>query len=343
MDNETVLVTGGTGFLAGHCVARLARDGYQVRFTVRSVDKARQARSVLEAAGVPDTSLTFAVADLTSDANWAEAMAGCDYVLHVASPLPRGAAGNRGDVVALAREAVPRVLGAARDAGVRRLVLTSSFAAIGYGHPRNTERAFTERDWTNAESLSVTPYVRAKTLAERAAWAYAEQHSGMELAVVNPVGIFGPVLGPGTPGSVGVIKAMLDGDMPRTPRLWTSVVDVRDLADLHVRVMTSPKAAGERFLAAAGDAISFRHIAQTLRDHLGDQARRVPARDISSAYVRALAPFTPPLRQFTRNLDIVRHTDSSKARALLGWAPRSSEDAIIATARSLLDRGLVSD
>lgn len=341
MNDATVLVTGGTGFLAGHCVAALARDGYRVRFTVRSAAGAVEAQRSVAAAGAPAGSLAFAVADLTADANWAAAMAGVDYVLHVASLVPRGAARNAGDVVTPARDATLRVLRTARDAGVKRVVLTSSFAAIGYGYPKGTARAFTERDWTREESLSVPPYIRSKTIAERAAWDFAEREGGgMELAVVNPVGIFGPVLGPRLPGSIGIIKAMLDGDLPRTPRLWTSVVDVRDAADLHVRAMTSPRAAGERFLAAAGDAISFRHIAQTLRDRLGADARNVPARDASSAYVRALAPFVPALRQFRRNLDVVRHTDSSKAREVLGWEPRSSEDAVTATARSLVDLGL---
>jgi dihydroflavonol-4-reductase len=347
MSDETVLVTGGTGFLAGHCIARLLTGGYQVRFTLRSPDKAREAQRNVAAAGVPTESLTFAVADLTSDANWAAAVSGCDYVLHVASPFPRGVPRNPGELIAAARDGTLRVLRAARDAGVRRVVLTSSFAAIGYGYPKSRTSAFTEEDWTRADSLSVPPYIRSKTLAERAAWDYVERRgagregNGLELAVVNPVGIFGPVLGPRLSGSVGIVKAMLDGDLPRTPPLWTSVVDVRDAADLHVRAMTSPKAAGERFVAAAGDAISFHHIAQTLRDRLGDEATRVPARDISSAYVRALAPFVPPLRQFRRNLDIVRHTDNSKARAVLDWEPRSSEEAITATARSLLDLGLI--
>ncbi|HEX6448884.1 MAG TPA: aldehyde reductase [Trebonia sp.] len=343
MNDVTVLVTGGTGFLAGHCIAQLVRDGYRVRFTVRSVDKAREAQRSVAAAGASTGSLTFAVADLTADANWAEAMAGCDYVLHMASPLPHRVLATAGDVISPVREGTLRVLRTARDAGVRRVVLTSSFAAIGYGYPKNTTRVFTERDWTREESLSVPPYVRSKTIAERAAWDFAEREGGMELAVINPVGIFGPVLGPRLPGSVGIIKAMLQGEVPRTPRLWTSVVDVRDVADLHVRAMTSPKSVGERFLATAGDAVSFHHIAQTLRDRLGDEARHVPARDMSSSYVRAMAPFVPALRQFRRNLDVIRHTDNSKARDVLGWAPRSSEDAVTATARSLLDLGLIGE
>ncbi|HEY1706230.1 MAG TPA: aldehyde reductase [Trebonia sp.] len=344
MDGERVLVTGGSGFLAGHCVARLVADGYDVRFTVRSADKARDAQRSIAAAGAPTDDLTFAVADLAADANWADAMSGCGYVLHVASPLPHGVPG--GDVVAQARDATLRVLRAARDAGVRRVVLTSSFLAIAYGYAKGTTRPFTEEHWTRHDSLAVPPYIRARTLAERAAWDYIEQHGadreggGMELAVVNPVGIFGPVLGPRIPGSAGIVKSMLDGEMPRTPRLWTSAVDVRDVADLHVRAMTSPKAAGERFLAAAGDAISFQDIARILRDQLGERAGRVPKREMSSGYVRAWSPLIPAFRQFRRNLDVVRHTDSGKARSELDWEPRSNEDAIIATARSLFDLGL---
>jgi dihydroflavonol-4-reductase len=341
MSNETVLVTGGTGFLAGHCVVQLAEAGYRVRFTVRSVDAARQAHQTLEAAGAPTGAMEFAVADLTADANWTEAVRDCDYVLAVASALPRRVLRTDGSVTDVPKDAALRVLRAAGDAGVRRVVLTSSFAAIGYGYPRSRTEPFTEENWTRHDSLSVPPYIRARTLAERAAWARAEE-GGPELSVVNPVGIFGPVLGSRLPGSVGIVKAMLEGELPRTPRLWTSVVDVRDVADLHIRAMTRPEAAGERFLAASGDAVSYHHIARTLRDRIGDRAARVPARDMSSAYVRAMAPFVPAFRQFRRNLDIVRHTDSSKARGLLGWEPRPPEDAITATARSLIDRDLLS-
>jgi dihydroflavonol-4-reductase len=344
MTDATVLVTGGTGFLAGHCISQLARAGYQVRFTVRSAARARDAQRSVAAAGAPTDSLTYAVADLTSDANWDAAVGGCEYVLHVASPFARGVPRNPNEIITPARDGALRVLRAARDAGVKRVVLTSSFAAIGYGYPAGRTRPFTEEDWTNTGSLSVAPYIKSKALAERAAWDFAEREGGgTELAVVNPVGIFGPVLGADLSGSVGIIKAMLDGSLPRTPRLWTSVVDVRDVADLHLRAMTSPKAAGERFLAAAGDAISFRHIAQTLRERLGPAAARVPDREMPNWFVRAASPFVPTLKQFRRNLDLVRHTDAAKARAVLGWEPRPPEDALIATARSLLDLGLISE
>lgn len=343
MTDTTVLVTGGTGFLAGHCIFQLVRAGYRVRFTVRSMARAHDAERTVAAAGVPAGSLTFAVADLMSDTNWDAAVSGCEYVLHVASPFPRGVPRREIDVIAPARDSALRVLRAARNAGARRVVLTSSFAAIGYGYPASRTRPFTEEDWTNTASLGVSPYIKSKTLAERAAWDFAERESaGMELAVVNPVGIFGPATGPDLSGSVGIVRAMLAGNLPRTPRLWTSAVDVRDVADLHVRAMTSPKAAGERFLAAAGDAISFHHIARILRDGLGPEAARVPDRDMPNWYVRALSPFVPPLKQFRRNLGVIRHTDAAKARAVLDWEPRPAEEAILASARSLLDLGLIS-
>jgi dihydroflavonol-4-reductase len=341
MTDATVLVTGGTGFLAGHCIFQLARAGYQVRFTVRSLARARDAERAVAAAGVPADSLSFAVADLMSDANWDAAVAGCDYVLHVASPFPRGVPRREIDVIAPARDAVLRVLRAARDAGVRRVVLTSSFAAIGYGHPASRTRPFTEADWTSTASLGVSPYIKSRAIAERAAWDFAgREGGGMELAVINPVGIFGPVTGPDLSGSVGIVRAMLAGDLPRIPRLWTSVVDVRDAADLHLRAMTSPGAAGERFLAASGDAVSYRDIARMLRDGLGPAAARVPGRDLPDWQVRVLSPFVPPLRQFRRNLGVIRHTDAAKARSVLGWEPRPAAEAILATARSLLDLGL---
>jgi dihydroflavonol-4-reductase len=341
--DATVLVTGGTGFLAGHCIAQLLQAGYRVRATVRTATKTGQVEQAARAAGtVPDGALSFTVADLTSDADWAEATRGCDYVLHVASPLPREVPRNANELIVPAREAALRVLRAARDAGARRTVLTSSFAAIGYGHPP-TARPFTEDDWTDVDAPGVNPYLKSKTLAERAAWEFAAREGGgMELAVVNPVGIFGPVPGPDLASSVGIVKAMLAGELPRTPRLWTSVVDVRDAAGLHLRAMTSPRAAGERFIAAAGDAVSYHHIAQTLRDRLGPDARRVPARDIPSWMVHAAAPFVPAFRQFTANLDKVRHVDNAKARTVLDWRPRSAEDAVTATAESLLALGLVS-
>ncbi|MFG1679568.1 SDR family oxidoreductase [Nonomuraea sp. NPDC049269] len=342
MNGDTVLVTGGSGFLAGFCVARLLQEGYRVRTTVRSAAREREVREAMEVAGVvAGDSLSFVVADLTSDAHWAEAVEGCAYVLHVASPLPAIAPKDENEVLVPAVEGTLRVLRAARDAGVRRIVVTSSFVAIGYGHPA-TDRAFTEEDWTDTDGPGVTPYVKSKVLAERAAWDFMDREGGsLELAVVNPVGIFGPVIGPHLASSVGLIKSLMDGRLPGAPDLSFAVVDVRDAADLHLRAMTDPGAAGQRFIATAGDTVSLHQVCLTLRRRLGEGARKVPARRLPSWLIRFVARFAPAMRGIAGDLGLVRHVDNAKARTVLDWRPRSSEDSVTATAQSLLDLGLV--
>ncbi|MEV1007810.1 aldehyde reductase [Streptomyces sp. NPDC049881] len=342
MSGETVLVTGGTGFLATRCVAQALQAGYRVRTTVRDPEKERRVRAAVAAAGVPDDApLTVAVADLTRDDGWAAATAGCAYVLHVASPLPAGRPDHEDDVIVPAREGTLRVLRAARDAGVERTVVTSSFAAVGYGHPP-TGRRFTEEDWTDT-SAPVGAYIKSKTLAERAAWDFVDREGGgMTLSAVNPVGIFGPVLGPGLSASVGLVKSLLDGALPGTPRIAFAVVDSRDAADLHLRAMTRPEAAGERFLAASGDAQSLHGIALVLRERLGPAADRVPTRVLPDWLVRALALVRPELRETTANLGKVRRLDAGKARRVLGWEPRPSGDTLADTATSLADHGLLA-
>ncbi len=342
MSGEQVLVTGGSGFVGAHCVARLLADGYRVRATVRSPGREAGVRAMVATADVaPGERLTFATADLTSDADWPAAVAGCDFVLHVASPFPQGEPAHEDDLIGQAREATLRVLRAARDAGVRRVVLTSSFAAVGYGHEPATG-PFTEDDWT--EPAGVPANVKSKTLAERAAWDFITREGGdLELSVVNPVGILGPVLGSDYSESIELVKMLLDGAVPATPRLTFSVVDVRDVADLQVRAMTSPAARGERFVAAAGDVLTMHDIAVILRTRLGRTARRVPTRTLPSVAVRLLARIAPPLRALVPDLDKVRKASSEKARRVLGWTPRSNEDVIVATAESLARLGLLRD
>ncbi|WP_052847221.1 NAD-dependent epimerase/dehydratase family protein [Streptomyces avicenniae] len=342
MTAETVLVTGGSGFLATRCVAQALRRGYAVRATVRAPGKERRARLAVAAAGVPeDAPLSFSVADLTRDDGWAEAAEGCAYLLHVASPLPATPPAHEDDLVRPAREGTLRVLRAARDAGVRRAVVTSSFAAIGYGHPP-TDRPFTEDDWTDT-GADVGAYVRSKTLAERAAWDLMDREGGdMTLTVINPTGIFGPVLGPDLARSIGLVKALLDGTMRRTPKVRFAVVDSRDAAELHLLAMTDPRAAGQRFIAASGDTQPLHALALTLRQGLGPAARRVPTRDLPTWALRLLARFTPRLRDAAANAGVVRHLDDSKARDVLGWRPRPAADTLLDTARSLIDQGLVT-
>jgi dihydroflavonol-4-reductase len=296
---------------------------------------------MLKAGGAePGGDLSFAAADLLSDTGWAEAVAGCDFVLHVASPFPAGAPKHEDDLVVPAREGALRVLRAARDAGVKRVVLTSSFAAVGYGHePR--PQPFSEETWTNP-TPGISAYAKSKTLAERAAWDFLAREGGaLELSVVNPVGVFGPVLGPDYSTSILIVQRLLDGAVPGCPRLSFGVVDVRDVADLHVRAMTEPAARGERFLAVAGDFMTLQQIALVLRSRMGDAARRVPTRLLPDWMVRLVALFDAPVRQIVPELGKLKNATGEKARRLLGWSPRSREDAIVGTAESLVRLGLL--
>jgi dihydroflavonol-4-reductase len=269
-----------------------------------------------------------AIADLTRDGGWAEAVAGCDYVLHVASPFPATSPADEDELIVPARDGALRVLAAAREAGVKRVVMTSSFAAVGYGRP--TTRPFTEDDWSDLYGRDVTPYVKSKTLAERAAWDFAAT-TGLELAVINPTAIFGPVLGDSRSSSIELIDALLTRRLPAVPKLAFGVVDVRDVADLHIRAMTHPAAAGERFLATAG-TITLPVIARLLRR----SDARVPTRVVPDWAVRAAAPFSAHAREAARQLGKTPVASSEKARRVLGWTPRPPQQAIAAAAASLV-------
>ncbi|MBZ9965366.1 SDR family oxidoreductase [Mesorhizobium sp. BR1-1-2] len=342
MSGELVLVTGGSGFLGAHCILELLKAGYRVRTTVRSARRQADILAMLKAGGVgPDDRLSFAIADLMIDAGWLPAAAGCDYVLHVASPFPPGVPKHEDELIIPAREGALRVLRAARDAGVRRVVLTSSFAAIGYGKLPPDGRAFTEESWTDPMGR-VSAYVKSKTLAERAAWDFiAAEGDGLELAAVNPVGIFGPVLGSDHSTSTEFVQRMMNGAMPGLPRLSFGVVDARDVADLHVRAMTDPAANGERFLAVAGDFMTVREIAQTLRKRLGNAAARVSTRELPDWLVRMVGLFNPEVAQLVPELGKVKNATNAKAVRMLGWKPRSREDALAATGESLIRHGLI--
>lgn len=342
MSGRTVLVTGGSGFIAMHCIVKLLAAGWGVRASVRSLAREPEVRATLQSAGTDaGDRLSFVVADLTADAGWTEAAAGCDYVLHVASPFPLDLPRHEDELIVPAREGALRVLRAARAAGVKRVVQTSSFAAVGYGHPP-LDRPFDEHDWSKPEGEGVTAYAKSKTLAERAAWDFMAREGGdMELAVVNPVGVFGPVLGADFSTSIEIVKRMLDGALPAVPRLTFGVVDVRDVADLHLMAMTHPQAAGERFLAVAGDFVSLRDIGLLLKRRLGDAARRVPTRELPDWLLRLLARFDKSVGQVVPELGRRKNATSAKARRELGWTPRSAEDALIATAESLQRLGLL--
>jgi dihydroflavonol-4-reductase len=335
-----VLVTGGSGFVGAQVILQLVRAGHQVRTTVRNLTRESAVRAMLKAGGQePGDSLSFFAADLESDAGWREATAGCDYVVHVASPIPVNAPKHEDELIVPARDGTLRVLRAARDASVKRVVMTSTCGAIYYGHPPQ-KAPFDETSWTIVNS-DLTAYVKSKVIAERAAWDFiASEGRGLELSVVNPAGIFGPVLAPDYSSSIELIKRLMNG-MPGAPRIYFGIVDVRDVADLHLRAMAHPSAKGERFIAVSGDSISMVDMARMLRARLGTSARRVPRFQLPDWTVRLAARRDPSVRQLLPLLGKIRNATSEKARRVLGWSPRSNEEALVATAESLIRFGLL--
>jgi nucleoside-diphosphate-sugar epimerase len=340
---SAILVTGGSGFVGSHSILQLLAAGHQVRTTVRSLKREGDVRAMLKEGGAePGDRLSFIAADLENDAGWSAAVAGCEYVLHVASPIPPHLPKHEDELIVPAREGTLRVLRAARDAGVKRVVLTSSFAAIGYGH-KPQSAPFDETNWSNLNG-DVPPYQKSKTLAERAAWDFmAKEGGGLELSVVNPVGVFGPVLGPDYSPSILLVQRLMDGAIPGCPRLSFGFVDVRDVADLHLRAMTHPAAKGERFLAVAGDSMSMLDVAKVLKSRMGTWAKRVPTRELPNWLVRIAAIRDPAVKLILPELGVVKNATNEKARRILGWTPRSNEESIVATAESLVRLGLLKN
>jgi len=337
---ETVLVTGGTGYIAGWCLAGLLQQGYQVRTSLRSLAKEPALRAALSGQGIDPTPLTCFAADLTSDEGWRAAMAGCDYVLHVASPLGLDAPQHLEDMIAPARDGTLRILRAATNAGVRRVVMTSA-ATVATPPLQSPDSVSDEHVWFDPNETNVTPYRHAKRQAERAAWAFMQaQPCTTTLTTVLPGAVFGPIMSRDTLGSVQVIGRLLEGRAKGNPRLGFEVVDVRDLADLHIRAMTAPAAAGQRLLGV-GQFLWMAEISQLLRDHLGAAASKVPTRTIPDWLLRLLARFDPLLRGLTPNLGRKHCHTAEKSYRLLGWQPRPASETLIDCANSLIAHKVV--
>jgi nucleoside-diphosphate-sugar epimerase len=336
-----VLVTGGTGFIAQHCILVLLNRGYRVRTTVRSLARENEVRENLRTGGVEaGDRLSFVTVDLEADEGWPEAVADCAYVMHGASPTPTGAQASEEEWIRPAVDGNLRVLRAARDAGVRRVVLTSAFGAICAGHGP-LGRPFDETDWSDLGSKRVWPYQKSKTLSERAAWDFiAREGQGMALVAVNPVAVLGPALGPDYSHSIRLIKNLMDGQ-PGNPRINSGFVDVRDVADLHLRAMTHDAAKGERFLAISGESMWLADVAKVLKQRMGSAAGKVSTRVLPDWLIRLGALKDPALRGAIPFLGVNLNATSEKAVRLLGWSPRSREEAIVATAESLIRLGLL--
>jgi len=336
---KTVLVTGGSGFLGGWCLVELLRRGYEVRTTVRDISREPEVRARTESEVAADDRLSVLAADLGSDDGWEEAVQGCDYVLHVASPFPPVQPKDPDELIVPAREGTRRVLRAALEAGAERVVVTSSVAAVG-GSTSRSPAPLTEQDWTDADNPKLTPYTRSKTIAERAAWDLVEERGEVEkLAVVNPGAILGPVLSDDRSFSLELIERLLKG-MPGTPRLGYSIVDVRDVADLQIRAMTAPEAGGERFIAV-NEFRWMSEVAEVLRDRLGPAAAKVPRRSVPDLVVRGMAIFDPSVRTIVGQLGRRVEMSSEKARARLGWSPRPVEETVVDCAQSLVSEKVV--
>jgi len=336
-----VLVTGGSGYIAGFCLARLLQEGWRVRTTIRSMAREAEVREAVGKLVETGDRMEVVTADLNADAGWHEAARGCDYVVHVASPLPSGNPKNDEDLVRPARDGALRVLRAARDEGVKRVVMTASTAAVAYGRGGRTT-PFTEGDWSDAANRADTSaYERSKTLAERAAWDWMEREGGaLELVTINPGAVLGPVLGHDFSASIDIVKKLLDGSLPGLPRFGWPLVDVRDIADLHYRAMLAPEAAGQRYIGA-GPFYWMTDIAKVLRERLPAMAKRVPKRSLPNVLVRLSAVFDPIVRDRLFELGKFRPVSSDKARTGLGWSPRTNDDTIVATAESLIAQGIV--
>lgn len=334
MPRETVLVTGGTGFIAGWCSVELLRRGYAVRATLRNRAKEAAVRASISSAVDAGDRLTFVAADLTRDEGWNAAAEGCDFVLHVASPLGSGSSRNADAFIVPARDGTLRVLRAATGARVRRVVMTSAAAAAR--PPVDSGRVADEAIWADPADPQFDAYRVSKILAERAAWDFMAANGGAtSFATILPGAVFGPVLTKEALGSANIIQRLLEGRFSGMPRLGFSVVDVRDLADLHIRAMTAPEAAGQRFIAA-GEFVWMEDIARTLRSQLGARASKVPTRTLPDFAVRFLSLFVPSLRSLTPALGRVNKLPAEKARRLLGFSPRDVRATIVDCAESLL-------
>jgi dihydroflavonol-4-reductase len=338
-DGKTVLVTGGSGYLGGWCIIDLLQRGYRVRTTVRNPSRERDVHAAVESQVGQEPHLTVHQADLMSDEHWDNIIEGCEYVLHVASPFPPKQPKDPDDLILPAREGTLRVLRTALDHDVKRIVVTSSIAAIRLAKGADA-KVLDEDDWTDPDDPSLTPYVRSKTIAELAAWDLVNQRGEQDrLTTVNPGAIIGPVLHDDVSYSLQAIQRLLDGG-PGVPRLGFSFVDVRDVADLEIRAMTAPEAAGQRFIAVT-QFMWMVDAGKVLRERLGDEASKVPTRTVPDLLVRGMALFDGGIRSVVGGLGKKQEVSSEKARTTLGWSPRPIEDTIAETGETLIHHGVV--
>ncbi|MCJ1337395.1 hypothetical protein MMC09_002677 [Bachmanniomyces sp. S44760] len=342
-----ILVTGGSGFVSLHCIAQCLTAGYKVRTTVRSESKKQSVLKGLEHSDpvVDASKVEFVIADLLKDEGWAEAVIGVSLVLHLASPFPGAQPKDENEVIRPAVEGTLRVLKASKASGtVKRIVLTSSVAAVTYGVGFENGKIFDESHWSDPEGKNGfnTPYTKSKTLAEKAAWDFMEREGGsLELSVVNPAAIYGPaLLLPNESTTCDVIKQMLQGKLPLVPDVSFGIVDVRDVAALHLLAATKPEAKGQRYLCVAGETISLAQVGGLLKSGLGAKASKVPTKVLPNMVTKMLSYLMPQMGQVVGELGRTKKYSNAKAKSV-GWSPRSNEEAVVSCGQALLDAGVV--
>jgi len=335
--DKLVLVTGGNGFVGLYCILQLLQQGYRVRATLRSISKKDKVIDSLRNDNIQNLDqLSFIEADLTDDKNWDAAMDGCSYVLHIASPITLELPKHEDDMIRPAVDGTLGVLKAASDAGVKRVVMTSNFGAVGYSHKDKT-KLITEESWTDPNEKGLSAYNKSKVLAERAAWDFMAKEGGnLELTVINPMAIFGPALNADVSSGFGLLKQVMNGSMKAIPNISLGIVDVRDVADLHIRAMVNPIAKGQRYLALSGGVMSLPQIAKLVIEKLPGDTAKTSTKIMPDWLVRVAALFNKKAKAIVPLLGVYRNATNKKAKEQLGWQPRSNEEAILATAKSLV-------
>jgi Nucleoside-diphosphate-sugar epimerases len=339
--SETVLVTGGTGFVGVHIILQLLQKGYKVKTTLRSISSKNKVIDTLKSNGITTfDNLTFVEADLSKDDNWEVAMKGCDYVLSVASPVFMTIPKDEDEAIRPAVEGIVRILKAARNAKVKRVIMTSNFGAVGFSN-KNPETVTTEADWTDPNEKGLSVYEKSKLLAERAAWEFIKKEDGnLEFVTINPVAIFGPALSTHISGSFVILERLLEGKA--IPNLPLNIVDVRDVADLHIRAMTNPDANGQRFIASADGQISMLEIAALLKNKKPDIAKKISSRKIPDWAIFLAAPFSKEANEAALFLRMSRNVSNEKAKKLLGWKPiANNEEIILASIDRMIEFGII--
>ncbi len=339
--SENVLVTGGTGFVGAQIILQLLQKGYNVKTTLRSISSKNKVIDTLKSNGITDfDNLAFVEADLSKDDNWDAAMKGCDYVLSVASPVFMTIPKDENEAIRHAVEGIVRILKAARNANVKRVVMTSNFGAVGYSN-KNPDTATTESDWTDPKEKGLSVYEKSKLLAEHAAWDFIKKEGGnLEFTAINPVAIWGPALSAHISGSFGLFELLLSGRP--FPNLPLNIVDVRDVADLHIRAMTNPDANGQRFIVSADGQISMLEIAALLKNKKPDVGKKISSIKIPDWVIFLAALFSKQAKEAALFLRMSRNVSNEKAKKILGWNPiANKEETILASINSMIKFGII--